>query len=276
MKNQIILGDCLEMMSQMPDESVDLVFADPPFNIQKRYNDYKDYRADYRCWCQDWIAECFRLLKPTGSFYLMTLSRHLEWKMSLMAAHGVFINLIALRHVSACRSKRQFWHGYQPIMLYGKTTDYKFHTYAETVESGQRRWGGYSTQYKGQMKDVWNDIPRVYAGSICHQEAILQPGTNRKAHPCQMPVDLVARAIRFSTDSGDVVLDPFLGSGTTAVAAQAMGRGFIGIEIDKKYVQIAQKRLAEETMQLKIQQINQEQLNLKLYVCDTPQTNTGD
>jgi DNA modification methylase len=77
------------------------------------------------------------------------------------------------------------------------------------------RWGGYSTEYKGQLKDRWDDIKFVYAGSITHPEAILKPGTNAKAHPAQMPLGLPQRAMMFSTDVGDVVLDPFNGSGTT-------------------------------------------------------------
>ena len=76
--NQIINGDCLEVMREWPDNCVDLVFADPPFNIGKKYGT-SDNRKDYRQWCEKWITECFRILKEAGSFYLMTLSRHLEF-----------------------------------------------------------------------------------------------------------------------------------------------------------------------------------------------------
>jgi DNA modification methylase len=145
------------------------------------------------------------------------------------------------------------------LLLYGKTEDYKFNTYAEVdmlpieryAEYSKRwRWGGYSTQYRGQLKDRWDDIPFVYAGSISHPEAILKPGSNSKAHPCQMPVKLVGRAIMFSTDAGDLVLDPFLGSGTTTVAAKELGRRWIGIEIEEKYCQIAVERLRQEYLPL--------------------------
>ena len=81
-------SDCLEALHYIPSESVDLVFADPPFNVGIKYKGYKDNSGTYREWCADWIAECFRVLKPTGSFYLMTIDRHLEWKMPIMAKYG--------------------------------------------------------------------------------------------------------------------------------------------------------------------------------------------
>lgn len=240
---QIIHGDCLEIMRTLPDESVDMIFSDPPFNVGINYGKCKDRKADYREWCAAWIAEGFRLLKPTGSFYLMTITRHLEWKMPIMAKHGVFVNLISWRNVSGAGSKRAFWPEYQPIMLYGKTDAYKFHTYAAKDETGWTRWGGYTTEYKGQFKDRWDDINFVYAGSIRHPEAIMKPGTNEKAHPAQMPLGLPQRAMMFSTDVGDTVLDPFNGSGTTGEAAKSLNRRYIGIELDEKYVQLTQERI---------------------------------
>lgn len=255
----VYCGDCLEIMSRIPDESVDLVFADPPFNIGKPY---KDRRDDYQDWCAKWIAQCFRVLKDTGSFYHMTLTRHLEWKMPLMAQYGVFMNLISWRNVSASHSKRSFWNEYQPIMVYGKTQDYKFNTYAEVdmtpltdcVQYHKRwRWGGYSTTYRGQLKDRWDDIPFVYAGSIHHPEAIIVAGTNKKAHPCQMPLGIVRRVILFSSDENDIVLDPFLGSGTTAVAAEELGRRWMGIELSSEYCTLAENRIAEARRQLKLE-----------------------
>lgn len=232
-------ADCLEWLTKIDAESVDMVFADPPFNKGKAY---KDKRTDYREWCEAWVHECFRVLKDTGSFYLMTLTEHLEWKFPIMAECGVFINLIQWRNVSASHSKRRFWGEYQPILLYGKTGAYKFNTYAEVEETSMRRWGGYSTEYKGQLKDRWEDIPFCYAGSIHHPEAIIKPGTNSKSHPCQMPEGLAARAIKFSTDPGDTVLDPFFGSGTVPVVASKLDRHFMACEIEKKFCDLALNR----------------------------------
>jgi site-specific DNA-methyltransferase (adenine-specific) len=240
--DMIYRDDCLNFLPSIPDGSMDLAFADPPFNIGKAYG---DRRKDYRDWCAAWISECFRVLKPTGSFYCMTITRHLEWKLPLMAARGIFISLISWRNVTASHDKRRFWAEYQPIMVYGKTDRYIFNTYAQTQDEGKRRWGGYTTGFRGQMKDRWSDITFVYAGSIRHPEAIMEPGTNRKANPCQMPVGLVQRAILFSTNPGGVVLDPFMGVGTTAIACLNTDRHYVGIEINPEYCRLAEERIEE-------------------------------
>ena len=240
-------GDCLEIIPHI--EPVDLVFADPPFNINKPY---MDKRKNYPDWCADWIGWCFRVLKDSGSFYHMTLSRHLEWKMPIMARGGVFINKIEWKNVSAQHSKNQFWPATQPIMLYGKTDNYIFNTYAETDNKIQKRWTPFKKGSRGQLKDFWDDIPLVYAGSISHPEAILVKGTKKKAHPCQMPKALAKRAILFSTNENALVLDPFSGSGTTLLSCEDLNRRWIGIEIEEKYCEIAAKRIEKERSQLKL------------------------
>jgi DNA modification methylase len=247
------LGDCLDYMRTMPAGSVDMVFADPPFNVGVKYAGKagNDDRADYPEWCSAWIAECFRILKPTGTFYLMTITRHLEHIYPSMKAHGVFINQVNWRNVSSTNSKRCFWNEYQPILVYGKTVEYKFNQYAQTrkISKANMRWGGYTTEPKGQLLDYWNDIPFVYAGSIAHSEAILKPGTNEKAHPAQMPVDLPARAILFSTDEGDIILDPFNGSGSTGIACVNLNRNYIGIDCEPEYIEMTKKRIEQAALQ---------------------------
>jgi len=194
----------------------------------------------------------FNILKDTGSFYLMTLTKHLQWKMPIMANSGVFINLIVWKNTTASRCARSFWLDYQPIMLYGKTDNYKFNRYSEKIVGGQQRWGGYSTEYKGQMKDTWLDIPFVYSGSIKHPEAILKPGTNQKECCCQMPMGLSNRAILFSTDKNDIVLDPFSHSGTTAMSCEKLNRRWIVIEKEEKYCEVSAKRIEQERKQRKM------------------------
>jgi DNA modification methylase/transposase-like protein len=242
---QIKCGDCLHVMRGLSRATVDMIFADIPFNVGMKYRTYKDRRPDYREWCAEWIAEGFRVLKPTGSFYLMTITRHLEWQMPLMAQHGVFVNLISWRNVTSAASPRCFRQEYQPILFYGKTAEYKFHPYAEPEKPRFERWGKHKTPPKDQRKDRWDDIKPVYAGSIRHREAIIKPGTNQKAHPTQMPLGLPKRAMLFSTDVGDTVLDPFNGSGTTGEAAKLLCRRYVGIEQDPKYVELTQERLAK-------------------------------
>lgn len=250
-------SDCLTMLKSIADESVDMVFADPPFDVNIKYNGYKDKRVDYKEWCADWIAECFRILKPTGSFYLMTIDRHLEWKMPIMATHGIFINLIKWRNVSTVASKKQFWPSVQPILLYGKTKDYKFNANAElrkqmlTAKGMPTRWGKGKELQVGRLLDYWDDIKNIYVGSKPNEEAILAPGRKvQKAHPCQMPEMLPGRAILFSTDENDIVLDPFSGSSTTGIACKKLNRQFIGSELSAEYFELSKNRVAKLSEQL--------------------------
>jgi len=241
-------ADCREVLPDLP--KVDLIFADPPFNVGKKYGETTDNRSDYYEWCEAWIAECFDVLNNTGSLYLMTIPRHLEKLYPMLASYGVFINEIHWRNVSACHSKRGFWNTYQPILFYGKTKEYKFNTYAQ-VRKNMNRWTEWFTGAKGQMQDYWDDIPFIYAGSIRHKEAIMKPLTNKKVHPCQMPTELAARAIMFSSEEGDTVLDPFMGIGTVPFTARKLNRKSIGIEIEERYCEIAARRCSQEVMELK-------------------------
>lgn len=246
-------------MRSLPSESVDMIFADPPFNVGKKYGGKakNDQRADYYEWCAQWITEGFRILKPTGTFYQMTIDQHLESIMPLMKINGgIFINLIKWRNISANHGKRQFWKTTQPILMYGKTSEYKFHTYAQTRprEEMSKPWNKDRVgRYKMQMQDYWHDIPFVYAGSIKHKEAIITPGTNRKAHPAQMPLALATRCIVFSTDPGDVVFDPFSGSGTTGDACLRLDRNFIGIERESEYCTLSEERWNRTRAELAVQ-----------------------
>ena len=248
---KLYLGDCLEVMRGMPENSVDFCFADPPFNIGKRYSAYEDKREDYYEWQDEWVGEVFRVLKDTGSVAIMTITKHLEKLFPSMGSRGVFISQVIWRNVSANHNNKGFWMSYQPVLLYGKTENYKFNKLAELrkVQKENQRWGGYTTGPIGYLLDYWDDIPFVYAGSIHHKEAILTEGTNKKAHPCQMPTALAGRFIDFCTDPGDTVLDPFVGSGTTLASCVLLNRNGIGIEIDPTYFAIAEKRIAEAQMQ---------------------------
>ena len=226
------IGDTIDLIQELDSESVDMVFADPPFNVGIKYGGgVNDKRKDYLKWSEEWIRECYRVLKPTGSFYHMNITKNLPGLLPIMDKYGFLINLIIWRHACAWGSNKRFYNKYQPIMLYAKTENYKFNTHAQRTKPF-KRWGKTNGKMQGQMGDLWDDISFVYAGSIHHKEAIIRPGTNSKVHPTQMPVDLVKRAILFSTDQEDLVLDPFLGSGSTLVACKQTDRSCIGFEIN--------------------------------------------
>lgn len=252
----IIHGDCLEVVAGMPDECVDLVFADPPFNVGKAYQDSRD---NYQEWCAEWIGECFRLLKPTGSFYLMTIPKHLSHTMRAMDDHGIFIDQVIWKNTSLNATPKQFPRAYQPILQYGKTDQYLFHPKAQvifrdhTVQASQlKNKPELATGYPGRVTNFWDDITFIAGGCMAPREAVLCKDSKKKAHPCQMPIALPQRAIVFSTDEDGVVLDPFIGSGTTATACIRSKRYYVGIELEQKYVDIANERIRQERSQLEL------------------------
>lgn len=247
-------GDCLEILPNL--ELVDLVFADPPFNVGIDYGDSSDdKRHDYNEWSRAWIEQCFEHLADYGSFYLKNLPRHID-KFVPILSKWQFISLVVWPNASdAFHMERKYYPKYELIYVYGKTENYIFNQYAERLSPNEKslRWGGYRTKAQGQVTDIWDDIPFVYAGSIHHKEAIMKPRTNEKAHPTQMPEGLVKRAIVFSSPGpGACILDPFVGSGTTLFAAKQLGCKAIGIEIEEKYCEIAAKRCSQMVMNLEI------------------------
>lgn len=244
--DRIIWGHAIEVMREIPDNSVDLVFADPPFNVNKPY---ADDRSDYEEWVAKWVAEAFRVMKPTASFYHMTMVNHLIWKMPLMAQYGNCIDLIVWKNPSPY-TRGAYVRYYQPIMLFVKSENYIFHDDVEKIHRTTFWPGKTAVGHWGKVSDIWDDIPYVSAGCLHHKEAILVDGTSKKAHPCQMPLGLARRAIVFSTDENAIVLDPFIGSGTTAVAAHKTGRHFIGIDVSSEYCELARERIEKEQRQL--------------------------
>ena len=251
--DKLINGDGLEVMSDMPDESIDLVFADPPFNVGKPY---QDNRLDYKQWCNEWISECFRLLKPTGTFYLMIIPRHMGHIMMSMDRYGIFVDQIIWRTTSLNATKKQYVRLYQLIFQYAKTEQYIFHPKAQSIERNYivraaqlKKKPELAIAYPGRVGNLWDDIKFIAGGCMAPKEAILCNDSKRKAHPCQMPIALAERAIVFSSNEGDIVLDPFMGIGTIPVACIRTGRHYIGIDIEARYCELAERRITEELTQ---------------------------
>lgn len=241
-------GDVLDILPTL--SGFDLAFADPPFNVGLNYGKDKDQRDNYYEWQSEWVKQTYDALNERGTFYLMTITRHLSEVYRVMG-QGHFINQVNWKNVSSVSSKRQYWNHYQPILVYGKTDQYYFDTYAQISMNGKQRWGEYKTERKGQMGDVWDDIPFVYAGSIRHKEAILLPGTNRKAHPAQMPESLSHRILSFSCPLDGMALEVFMGTGTTLRVAKDLGIKAIGIELNESYCEIAAERMRQPRIPLR-------------------------
>lgn len=241
--NQVILGDALEVLATIPDESVDLVFADPPYNLDKAYTTYDDEkdRETYLNWCNAWLDQYIRILKPTGSLYVLNLPRWGMYHAAYLNRRLYFQNWIVWDALSEPRGKVMPAH--YALLFYTKhPTDFTFN-YEELGEIDARfyclrsscvRWRkARGDDQKEPLTDIWWDIHRIK-----HRR-------HRDYHPCQLPDALMERIIRLSTRPGDIVLDALAGTGTTAVAAARLGRRYIAVDIDPTYVAIAREKLAQ-------------------------------
>ncbi|RLC95609.1 MAG: hypothetical protein DRI77_09775 [Chloroflexi bacterium] len=241
--NIIHRGDAVEVLKRYPDNSIDLVFADPPYNLDKAYHVYDDERAgeEYIKWCNAWLQEYVRVLKPTGSLYVLNLPRWTMYHAMFLNRRLYFQNWIVWDALSEPRGKLMPAH--YGLLFYTKhPTDFTFNynqvgeldaRYYCLRQSCIRKRKAAGVDDKTALTDIWWDIHRIK-----HKR-------DRDYHPCQLPDALMERIIRLSTNEGDVVLDALCGAGTTPVTAARLGRRYVGIEIDERYVQITREKIAQ-------------------------------
>jgi site-specific DNA-methyltransferase (adenine-specific) len=236
-------GDALRILKRYPDNSVDLVFADPPYNLDKSYNTYNDGREDrhYIEWCNKWLAEYVRVLKPTGSLYILNLPKWAIHHAAFLSKHLYFQNWIVWDALSEPRGKLMPAH--YSLLFYTKHPDNFTFNYAQHKEidsrhyclraSCIRRRKENQVDNKEPLTDLWWNIHRIK-----HKR-------DRDHHPCQLPEALMERIILLSTNPNDVVLDAFSGAGTTAVVSARLGRRYIAIDMDEKYARLTRKKIGE-------------------------------
>ena len=249
--NQIIQGDCLRTLRGIPDNSVDVTFADPPFNLKKKYNSTKDSLdlQDYLDWCELWINEMVRVTKPTGSIFLHNIPKWLTHYTTILNKTAHFRHWISWDAPTSPMGK-SLQPSHYGILFYTKEAKQnKFyeirypHKRCRKCEYLLKDYGGKKGKlhpFGPLLSDVWTDIHRVKHNKY------------RDDHPCQLPIHLLERIILMSSDEGDIILDPFSGTGTTALAAKRLGRNYIGLELDAEYVHISESKLTMENSDSKI------------------------
>ena len=236
-------------MQRLPSNSFDMSFADPPFNIGKKYGRYDDTeksKEEYLEWSYSWLKEIVRITKPTGSIFIHNLPRWLTCYANFLDELAVFSNWIVWDEHTGAKKQNALIPTHYGILYYTKTKGYRYnkirtpHQLCRSCQKLLKNYGGkmkYAHSFGPALSDVWHDIKR------------LRHTNKRDKHPCQLPPALLERLILMSTNPGDLVFDPFMGTGTTAVAAKKLGRCYAGIELDPAYIEIAQAHLApsEET-----------------------------
>lgn len=255
MRNHLLQGDCLTHLAKLPPGIVDLAFADPPFNIGYEYDTYDDRRqkSDYLAWSEKWLAAVKRVLKPTGSFFVAIGDEYVaELKVRLDALGLTMRNWIVWHYTFGVNCTKKFNRSHAHILYYVVDPNrFTFDPSTVRVPSArQTTYGDRRANPVGKLPDdTWVLRPQEddrffrseddtwYVPRVC--------GTfkERGEHPCQMPQALLERIIRVASAPGDLVLDPFAGSGTTLAAAKHLGRDYIGIELSENYADLVNDRL---------------------------------
>ncbi len=245
--NPIIVGDCITELARLPERSVDLVFADPPYNLQLErellrpnntrvdgvdddWDRFADF-ATYDRFTRDWLGQCRRVMKPDAALWLIG------------SYHNIFRLGTALQDLGFWILNDVVWRKVNPMPNFRGR---RFTNAHETMIWASRdRRSRYTFNYEA-MKALNDDLQMrsEWLIPICSGPERLKDEGGRKAHPTQKPEALVARALIASTRPGDVVLDPFFGTGTTGAVARRLGRRFIGIERDPDYARAAGERIA--------------------------------
>ena len=237
--------DCLLALKDINDKTVDLIFADAPYNIGKDFgNDsdkWKDYK-EYLKWCYNWIDECFRVLKDNGTFYIMTSTQYMPYLDIYVSENYNVVNRIVWTYDSSgVQAKNKFGSLYEPIIMCTKTSKSKYTFNAEDIlieaKTGSER----------KLIDYRKNPPQPYntkkvPGNVWNMNRVRFRMAEYQNHPTQKPEELLKRVILASSNKGDVVLDPFSGSFTTCKVALDLDRKCIGIELNPEYFENGLRR----------------------------------
>jgi DNA modification methylase len=246
--NRIYKGDCIEILKSMPDKSIDLIFADPPYNMQLKNELYRPNNTkvdgvnddwdkfasfeDYDDFSIAWLKECKRVLKDTGSIWVIGSYHNIFRVGNIMLNLGFWI----LNDV--------IWHKTNPMPNFLGT---RFTNATETLLWCSKGEHCKKYTFNHNLMKTFNDgkqMTSVWHIGLCIGSERIKGADGKKAHSTQKPEELLKRVILSTTKQGDIVLDPFFGTGTTGAVAKKLMRNFIGIEKESAYIEIAKKRIA--------------------------------
>jgi len=239
-------GDAIEILrSKISDASVDLIFVDPPYNIGKKFSAFEDrWPSDvaYAEWAYKWIDECARVLKPTGTLYLMTSTQAMPYFDLYVRERLTVLGRIVWSYDSSGVQARKYYGSmYEPILYCVKDANsYTFNADEILVEA--------KTGSKRKLIDYRGGAPKPYntkkvPGNVWDFPRVRYRMDEYEDHPSQKPQALLDRIIRASSNEGDTVLDPFSGTFTTAAVAKVLGRKTISIESQEEYLKIGLRRV---------------------------------
>ena len=256
-QNKTILGDLFSIANMLPEKQIDLIIADPPYNLTKKFGEHlfsKTNTEEYQYYTREWLKKVMPLLKDNGSIYICC-----DWESSLIIgtvlSEFAFIqNRISWQREKGRGAKANWKNGMEDIWFATKSKQYTFNLDAVKI----RRKVIAPYKVNGKPKD-WQETDNGNYRDTCPSnfwDDITIPFWSmpeNTAHPTQKPEKLIAKLILASSNYGDIVFDPFLGSGTTSVVAKKLGRNYLGVEKEAQYCIWAEQRLAKAENNKEIQ-----------------------
>ena len=240
-----ILGDSLQVMKDMKEKSVNLIFADAPYNIGKNFGNNKDKWEDvpsYIGWCKHWIDACMRILTDDGTMYFMTATQHMPYlDVYVSEKYNVLCRIVWTYDSSGVQSKKMYGSLYEPILMINKSNKNKY------TFNGREIMVEAKTGAQRKLIDYRKNPPQPYntekvPGNVWNFSRVRFKMDEYENHPTQKPESLLERIIRASSNEGDVVFDPFAGSFTTSAVAVRLGRIAVGIDLNEEYYEMGLRR----------------------------------
>lgn len=238
MKNdtKILMGNAIQKLQEFQDNSVDLIIADPPYNLGKDYGNGSDDKTfeEYITFTKIWTKESKRILKKNGTIYVFMGFRFISYLYEILEKENSFhfINWICWHYTQGIGKKKGFSPRHDDILMFSKTSNYTFNI--DSIRVPQKYYRNINNMRGANPGDVWQFSHIHY----CQD--------NRQDHPTQKPEGLIERMVLASSNEGDLVVDPFSGSGTTLRVCQQLNRNSIGIELNENYVKMTKNRLKEK------------------------------
>ncbi len=241
----VICGDCLNVLGKIQDKQIDLIFADPPYNLGKDFKNGSDNWSDFKeylQWCNSWIDECFRVLKDNGTFYIMNSTQNIPYIQVYIQKHYYLVNnIIWYYDSSGVQSRSRFGSLYEPILMATKTASSKYTFNSENIMVEAK------TGAQRKLIDYRKDPPQPYntkkvPGNVWEFPRVRYRMEEYEDHPSQKPEVLLERIILASSNEGDLILDPFSGTFTTSAVAIKNNRRAIGIDMTEDYYKIGIRR----------------------------------
>lgn len=230
---ELRLGNAIDLFKSINNETIDLIIADPPYNLNKNYGNTSDNFSfdEYIDFTRQWIFEAVRVLKPNGTLYVFMGFRFISYLYTILEQENNmnFINWICWHYTQGIGKKKGFSPRHDDILMFSKSKNFIFNL--DDVRVPQKYYRSINNMRGANPGDVW-EFSHIH---YCQK--------NRQQHPTQKPEGLIERMVLASSNEGDLILDPFSGSGTTLRVCQQLKRNCIGFELNPDYVELSKNRL---------------------------------